>query len=223
MTAEENNGAAAAAAEEQRESRFQTAAALLIALFAAVLALNDLASAKFEGDQMMASNEQASAYAWYQSKSTKQGMVEGQLDMLTVLRDSGMIDPAKGAELNEVLSKLEGKVDRYDKEKDEILNGSSAVGQENWAQDIKGELGKVIGAEQYKQYAYGMDAAGNVFDLANLFLQLCLVLGAICLLFHQAGPRHAFFWGMNVCGGTGLVFAVLALLAALKVAREVPI
>ena len=200
---------------EEREKHFESIMGILLAVFAAVLSLNDLASSKFEGDQMMAASAQVSAYNWYQSKSIKQSLAEGQRDMAVMLRDSGAIAAGKSEAIDKLAGDLDAKIDRYDKEKNEILKGSQAVGEENWAQDVDGKMGVITGAQEYEATANGLDAAGNFFDLANLFLQLCLVFGALCLIFSQPAQRRFFFGVMNVTGIIGVAIAVVAIVRSL--------
>lgn len=200
---------------EAREKHFESLMGILLAVFAAVLSLNDLASSKFEGDQMMAANAQVSAYNWYQSKSIKQALAEGQRDMAAMLRDSGAVVATKTEAIDKLVTDLDAKVARYDKEKEEILKGSEAVGKDNWAQDVDGKMGVITGAKEYEATANGLDVAGNFFDLANLFLQLCLVFGALCLIFSQPAQRKFFFAVMNVTGVIGIGIAVVAILRSL--------
>jgi hypothetical protein len=200
---------------EDREKQFESLMGILLAIFAAVLSLNDLASAKFEGDQMMAASAQVSAYNWYQSKSIKESLAEGQRDMARMLAESGAIDPENEAGVAKLVTALDEEVTRYDKEKTEILRGSKAVGEANWAQDVDGKMGQITGAQEYEATALGLDAAGNYYDLANLFLQLCLVFGALCLIFNQPAQRKFFFAVMNVTGVIGTAIAVYALMRSL--------
>src|SRR5688500_8293472 len=85
---------------EAREKHFESRMGILLAIFAALLSLNDLASAKFEGDQMMAANAQVNTYSWYQSKSIKQSLVEGQRDMAQMLRESGAVQAGSAAAID---------------------------------------------------------------------------------------------------------------------------
>ena len=53
----------------------------VISLFAAVLALNELAAGKYGDDELQLNSEKTSAYLWYQSKGIKSTLVEGQRDL----------------------------------------------------------------------------------------------------------------------------------------------
>lgn len=202
---------------ESGSRSFEIICGVLIAVFAAVLAITDLGAGKFGDDQLIAHNEKNGAYLWYQSKGIKETLVEGQRDTLQALVDAGSIRPEQLAAVQSLVQNLEAEVRRYGKEKREILLGSSAVGRENWAQDVDGELGKVIGGRQWEVRAQALNDAGDVFNSATFFLQLCLVFGAISLVIHRQAVRRAFFWGMNVLGATGAVFSVLAFYQAMHV------
>lgn len=109
---------------------------------------------------------------------------------------------------------LDADAVRYGREKREILLGSKTVGRESWAQDVAGEMGKVTGAEEWKAKADALNDAGDVFDSATFFLQICLVLGAISLILQNDRLRNVFFTAMVVLGLVGLGFSVLAFVQA---------
>ena len=196
---------------------FEIVCGVLIAVFAAVLAITDLGAGKYGDDQLIAHNEKNGAYLWYQSKGIKETLVEGQRDTLQALVAAGSIRPEQLPAVQELIGKLNADVGRYGKEKREILLGSSIVGRENWVQDVDGELGQVRGARQWEVRAKALNDAGDVFNSATFFLQLCLVFGAISLVIQRQSVRRAFFWGMNVLGVTGAIFSVLAFYQAMHV------
>ncbi|HKV12361.1 MAG TPA: DUF4337 domain-containing protein, partial [Thermoanaerobaculia bacterium] len=189
-----------------------------IALFAAVLAVTDLGAGKFGDDELIAHNEKNNAYLWYQSKGIKETLVEGQRDTLQSLVDAGSIKPEQLPAVQGLIGKLDGKVERYGKEKKEILLGSAAVGPEGWAQDMNGEMGKVRGAKEWESEALALGGAGDVFDYSTLFLQICLVLGAISLVVQGGGTRKSFFLAMIGLGVIGTVFSALAFYQAFGIA-----
>jgi hypothetical protein len=98
--------------------------------------------------------------------------------------------------MDTLISSLDNDIVCYKKEKKEILLGSATIGKENWAQDIYGELGKVIGVKEWEVEIEKLGEAGNSFDGANLILQLCLVMGAICLITPTEGSKKKFFYAM---------------------------
>jgi hypothetical protein len=194
--------------------RFETWCGVVIALFAAVLAITDLGAGKYGDDELIAHNEKGGAYLWYQSKGIKETLVEGQRDTLKALVEAGSIRPEQLPAIRTTIQSLDSDAARYGKEKKEILLGSKAVGQENWAQDVGGEMGKVTGAQEWQAKADALNDVGDVFDYATLFLQLCLVLGAMSLILQDAKLGRAFFIAMMVLGSVGTGFAVMAFLQA---------
>ncbi|HEV2846530.1 MAG TPA: DUF4337 domain-containing protein [Thermoanaerobaculia bacterium] len=211
MVAEKIEAAPAAEREPEEKGRnFEVLCGLVIALFAAILAVTDLGAGKFGDDELIAHNEKNNAYLWFQSKGIKETLVEGQRDTLKTLVQADSIRPEQLAAIEGLIGSLDAKAARYGKEKTEILQGSAAVGQANWVQDVDGEMGKVVGAKGWESQAAALGGAGDTFDMATLFLQICLVVGAISLVVQSAGTRRAFFLGMIVLGVVGSVFSVLA-------------
>jgi len=193
---------------------FETWCGVVIALFAAVLAITDLGGGKYGDDELIAHNEKGGAYLWYQSKGIKETLVEGQRDTLQALVQAGSIRPEQLPAIEKMIQDLDGDATRYGREKKEILLGSKTVGQDNWAQDVAGEMGKVIGAEEWKAKADALNDAGDVFDYSTFFLQICLVMGAMSLILQHARMRNIFFTAMIVLGLVGLGFSVMAFLQA---------
>lgn len=211
MVAEKIEAAPVAEREPEEKGRnFEVLCGVVIALFAAILAVTDLGAGKFGDDELIAHNEKNNAYLWFQSKGIKETLVEGQRDTLQTLIEAGSIRPEQLAGIQGLIAKLDGKAARYGKEKTEILQGSATVGQANWVQDVEGEMGKVVGAKEWEAQATALGGAGDTFDLATLFLQICLVVGAISLVVQGTGTRRSFFLGMIVLGAVGTVFSILA-------------
>ncbi|MDO9280585.1 MAG: DUF4337 family protein [Pseudomonadota bacterium] len=86
--------APAAPDDDSGARRFELLAGLTLAVFAAVLAVVDLGGGKYGDDEIIGTNEKASLYQWYQSKSIKQAIVEQQQGLLTALLDAGAVAPA---------------------------------------------------------------------------------------------------------------------------------
>jgi hypothetical protein len=187
---------------------------LLVAVFAAVLAITDLGGGRYGGDEMIAVNEKSSAYLWYQSKGIKHDLTEGRSELLQSLVTSGAIAEDKKAVIDSLTSLLNKKMKKYDKQKEEILLGSAKVGKENWVQDIEGKYGVVIGAKEWEETAEKLGRAGDYFDGATLFLQLCIVMGAISLISSSNKSRLNFFIAMIVLGTIGSIITVYAFLLA---------
>jgi hypothetical protein len=196
--------------DEEQGKGFEMLCGVLIAVFAAVLAITDLGAGKYGDDELIAHNEKGAAYLWYQSKGIKETLVEGQRDTLQALVSAGTIRPEQLPAIDGMVRKLDGDVKRYGKEKKEILLGSDKVGKANWAQDVGGKMGQVTGASEWEAKSNVLNEVGDTFDYADFFLQLCLVFGAISLVLQAHRMRTVFFRIMIALGAAGTVFAVLA-------------
>ncbi|MBP8646147.1 MAG: DUF4337 domain-containing protein [Syntrophobacteraceae bacterium] len=203
--------------DNKEKKHFEIICALTLAIFAALLAITDLGAGKYGDDEIMGTNEKANVYAWFQSKSIKQSLVEGQRDLVKTLIDAGSVHQEQQPALQSLLEKLDQDVGRYEKEKTEILLGSAAVGKENWVQDTDGELGKVIGAKEWEKKLALLGQAGDRFDVAILLLQISLVLGAVSLVLQESKLRWIFYGTMTVLGTVGFFFSLQAFFTALSV------
>ncbi len=196
---------------------FELICGVTIALLAAILAITDLGASKYGDDEIIGNNARANVYACYQSKSIKQSLIEGQRDLLKALMESGAVRGELTQTLQDHVRDLDGQIERYAREKKELLLGSAAVGRENWAQEIDGELGKVVGAKEWDRKVDALAAAGDLFDLAVLFLQLCLVVGAVSLVLQKPSLKWGFYWAMVGLGMVGIVYSIRAFAVALPV------
>ncbi|HKY05605.1 MAG TPA: DUF4337 domain-containing protein [Blastocatellia bacterium] len=208
----ENIDAGSAAESEPKKwfNNFEVLCGITIALMAAILAVNDLGAGKFGDDELIAHNQKNNAYLWYQTKGVKETLVEEQRNTLQALVAAGSIRPEQLATVQGLVKTLDDKAARYEKEKTEILQGSATIGEANWAQDVDGKLGQVVGAKEWESKAVALGSAGDMFDYATLFLQICLVLGAISLVVQQEKLRSKFFMSMIVLGVIGLAFSIIA-------------
>ena len=191
--------------ENHGEDKLEIIIGLLMAIFAAVLGIAEIADKKAEAGYIVSNNEKAAAFQWYQSKSIKQNIASGQADLLKALAAAGTIKADKADAVKDIVQKLEGNVQRYEKEKNEIL-GMTEGGE---AKHVEGE-GKVKSAAYWEARAHTLHSTVNTFGLASLLLQLCLVLGAMCLMIHEAHIRKALLAFFICCGLTGVVCTALA-------------
>ena len=181
-----------------------------LSVFAALLAINDLGAGKFGDDELALGNDKTSAYLWYQAKGIKESLAEGQKSILESLLIASAVKPEQAEPLKALASTLQKDLVRYKKEKKEILLGSKTVGEANWAQDVNGEMGQVIGAKEFETKQTILGSAGDRFDVANLFLQLSIVAGAIGLLMKKIKMKRFFLASLFALGTTGVVFSVWA-------------
>jgi hypothetical protein len=200
---------------EEMSNRFEIRCGVVIAIFAALMAMNDLVAGKYGDDEIIGANEKAAAYLWYQAKSIKETLVEGEKSLLMSLKEAGAIQAVAVKGIDSHLVDLEKKTIRYKREKDEILKGSKTVGSASWAQEVNGEFGKVIGATEIEARMEVLSKAGDRFDVASLFFQICLVLGAMSLMLKKLSLRNAFFMGMSLLGSLGAVISLWTFLSVL--------
>ena len=188
------------------EKRIELIGGILLAFLATILSIVDLAGGKYGDDEIIAINEKASAFQWYQSKSIKETSVEMEKELLATLLGSGAIEKTNVDAMENFEKKLDSKLKKYQKEKEEILKGSAAVGKANWVQAKDGEMGKIIGAEEWAKKAEILGRAGDYFDLSVLFFHISLVLGAVSLVIEQMSIKKIFMVIMVILGILGIYF-----------------
>lgn len=181
---------------------------VLIAIFAAVLAINDLGGGRYGDDEMIAHKESATMYDWSQSKSIKSILSENQLQLLTILEKTNTIKEGHQDIIDSIKTSETKDINRYKKEMEEIRKGSANIDKKNWSiKDEKtGELGAIKGAAEWKAEAEKLGEAGDKFDLASLFLQICIVFGAISLVIQKTSTRKMFLYLMIGMGFIGTYF-----------------
>lgn len=202
---------------EKKSKTLERLIALVFSFFAAVSAINGLYGGKFGDDEMIAHNKENQMSTWYQAKSTKQILAENQRDMLKSFVKSKVVAESHRAAVDTLVMDLDQEINRYKKEKKEILLGSKAVGQENWAQDVDGKMGAVIGVKDYENTANLLGAAGDEFDLGSLLLNVCLVFGAVALILDEERLRAIFLVMLSIFGVAGTYFTIIAYLHAAAV------
>ncbi len=198
--------------EAKESSGFEMICGLTLAVLAAVLAITDIGGSRFGDDEIIAHNQKTNAFSWYQAKAVKESLIEGQRDMLRVMMDSGAIPARTRDQMTKLMSTLDSEIARYQKEKAEILLGSSKVGEAGWAIEQEGKLGQIKGALEWEREAEKLGEAGDTFDLSVLFLQICLVMGAISLILQGERMRNFFYATMVGLGGLGSYFSAVAFL-----------
>jgi hypothetical protein len=161
-------------AENEAHDRFRNRAALLIAVMAAVLAVGGLGGGNAT-DDMVGNNIKASdTWAFYQAKNVRQTMYKLEVDRLEGEIAAGALSPAQRAAAEKRIEDYKGTIARYDSEPDPEAPNDAA----------KGEGKKQLSA-QAKAYEAAFEEASvrdNNFDLAEVLLQLALVLGSVAIL-----------------------------------------
>lgn len=195
--------------------RAEAVGGVLIALFAALMAISQMVNGELEEEMMIAHNNVVSYSNWYQSKSIKESLKESELDYLTALISSGIVTDDKVQVIEEKIASVQKNIDKYSAEKTEILNGSAFVGKENWKQDIEGEMGVITGVKEWQQLAATYDYATKKFDYGMLFFQICIVLGAVCIIIYD-NPilQKILIILMIIFGITGTILSIYGYLLA---------
>ena len=181
-----------------------------IAIFAALLAVFDLKGGAVATEEIRLVVGQNNAYQWYQAKSMKASLANAQLELTKLLAESSA-DPAKVEAFNLQARSIKTKISEYEGEKKEILLGSKAVGENHWVQKIDGHLGKVIGAKEYEEKLLAIAEKGANIDIAILWLQMALVLGALGLLMSGREGKYLLLLGTIVTGLLGSFYGVWGL------------
>lgn len=188
---------------------------ILIAVFAALLAIAELVNNDLEEEMMIAHGQFVNYSNWYQSKSIKQSLKESELDYLNALTEAGIIPEDKSNNIKTKIAQTKGMVLKYEAEKTEILVGSSNVPREHWAQDLDGEMGKITGINQWEKLTQDYETATKKFDLGKLLFQICIVLGAICIIIRENKKlQKNFILLMLAFGAIGIIISIYGFILA---------
>jgi flagellar motor protein MotB len=148
------------------------------AIFAVLLSLNSIFGGNADNNAIIAQAETTNLWAYFQSKSTKQGIQEAQLRQLELdkIKEAHKGDAAYLQKLDSTLAYTRQQIERYEKEKNEIKQQAEAKQTEANAQN----------------------QSGDVYDLAEGFYQVSLVLGALVLV-----AQLEKLWVFSVLFGLG--------------------
>ncbi|MBV8688296.1 MAG: DUF4337 domain-containing protein [Alphaproteobacteria bacterium] len=161
-------------AENEATEKFRNRAALMIAILAAVLAIGGLGGGNAT-DDMVANNIKASdSWAFYQAKNVRQTMYEIAVDDLGQQLATGGLTAEGRAAAEKRLAEYKKTVDRYDSEPDPKAPNDPLAG--DGKKEIKAR------AQSYEDAFAVASAQDNNFDLAEVALQLALVLGSVAIL-----------------------------------------
>ncbi|MCX6743287.1 MAG: DUF4337 family protein [Candidatus Parcubacteria bacterium] len=196
---------------EEDSSKFEIIAGIIIAFFTAILAIASLAGNSYGQSVLLGNSQKNSAYDWYNTKGIKQMIVEGQKETVVSLLASGLIKAEAKAALQQNSADLDKSINKYTSEKNEIMVGSAALDKSQWAQDVNGEFGKVVGAQEWENKIATLDKAGAKMDLASLFLQICLVVGAISLIMRKPKSKWTFLGLTVIIGLIGTIYMIIGL------------
>jgi hypothetical protein len=160
--------------DNARAETFRSRAALLIACLAAMLAIGGLGGGNATDDMIFNNVRASDTWAFYQAKNVRQTLYELRAaDLEAALAGAGLT-PENRDRLTSQLAEARATVARYESEPDATAPNDP----------LRGE-----GKAQLRAQARAFEAAreeasardGN-FDMAEVFLQLALVLGSVAIL-----------------------------------------
>ena len=137
--------------------------------------------------------------------------------LLEALLESGSVQATAIPSLREKLERTEAEIERLERQRQEIELGSEVVGEANWSIESGSGYGRVEGAKEQNRRLSLITRAVDRFDLAQVFMQVGLVLGAISLLFKSPTRKWRFFYLMCLLGSVGMVFSAWGWAVALGV------
>ena len=157
--------------ENEKAEHFRNGAALLIALLAAVLAIGGLGGGNAT-DDMISNNIRASdTWAFFQAKNIRQTVHELAAEELEAeMAAAGTATPAQ----RERLAGYRATIERYENEPDPAAPNDPLRGE--------GKRQLSAQAEAFEAARERASAQDNNFDMAEVLLQLALVLGSVAIL-----------------------------------------
>lgn len=78
-------------------------------------------------------------------------------------------------------------------------------------------MGVVMGTKEWEEKANKLYNLGDTFNLSILFLQLCLVFGAISLVLHILKFKWILLWCAIVSGSFGVAVSIYAFIRAFNI------
>ena len=161
-------------AENAQAEEFRNRAALLIALLAAILAIGGLGGGNATDDMIDANIRASDTWAFFQAKNIRQTNLEVAADQI----EAFLATPGLGAEaragLSRRLAQYRADIIRYEDEADPAAPNDP----------LRGEGKKQLRAQALAFEAKREQAAqqDSNFDMAEVLLQLALVLGSVAIL-----------------------------------------
>jgi len=196
MDPEEIIAEAAEAEPHPDHDQFRNRAAMLIAVVAAVLAIGGLGGGNAT-DEMISANIHASdTWAFFQAKNVRQTAYEIAAEDLRQQIASGGMSAAGRAQAEKTLKGYESKIARYDDEPDRAHPDDPTAGE--------GKKQLTARAQMFEAARTKAEAQDGNFDLAEVFLQLAIVLGSVSIL----SLNRRVLIGAAAAGGIGLILTL---------------
>jgi hypothetical protein len=174
------------AVEQGRESRLNSIIALLVAIAATLMALDNIKDGNVGQAMAQAQAHTVDTWSYYQAKSTKQNLAEATLATLQAMRAAAPAG-ASAADLDARIATYQAQIARYEKEKN----------------DIKAQ------AEGYQAEYDRLNLHDDQFDLSDAGFSVAIALFGVTAL-----TRKRWLLGVAAVFMTvGLVFGVAGFLS----------
>lgn len=183
-------------AENEAEEKFRNRAALLIAIFAMLLAVGSLGGGNVAEDMIHANIKASDTWAFFQAKNVRQTVYEVAVEDVKAQLASPSLPPDARASLQRALADYQATIARYDNEPDPAAPTDSMRGEGK-----KQLAAQARGYERARERAGAQDAN---FDYSEVALQLALVLGSVAIL---ALSRPVLYLSIGL-GAVGLVLLI---------------
>ncbi len=175
---------------------FRNRAALLIAMLAALLAIGGLGGGNATDDMIQSNIRASDTWAFFQAKNMRQTAYEIAADDLERRLAAGGMTGEVRIAAEKSLADYRATIARYDDEPDPARPGDPLAGE--------GKKQLAAQARAHEAARGVAEARDNNFDLAEVFLQLAIVLGSVAILVLSRPVLIA----SAACGVIGLAFTV---------------
>ena len=161
-------------AEQASAERFRDRAALLIAFLAAVLAIGGLGGGNATDDLIGYNIRATDSWSFFQAKNARQTIYEVATDQLQLQLADPALPADRRAALERQLTDYRATIARYEDEPDAEAPNDPLRGE--------GKRQLRARAQAYEEARDRAAAQDSNFDLAEVLLQLALVLGSVAIL-----------------------------------------
>jgi hypothetical protein len=161
-------------AEQASAERFRDRAALLIAFLAAVLAIGGLGGGNATDDLIGYNIRATDSWSFFQAKNARQTIYEVAADQLQLQLADPALPADRRAALERQLADYRATIARYEDEPDAEAPNDPLRGE--------GKRQLRAQAQSFEEARDRAAAQDTNFDLAEVLLQLSLVLGSVAIL-----------------------------------------
>jgi hypothetical protein len=161
-------------AEHASADRFRDRAALLIAFLAAILAIGGLGGGNATDDLIGYNIRAADAWSFFQAKNARQTIYEVAAEEIELALADPALPAARRAAMTQQLADYRRTIERYESEPDPDAPNDPLRGE--------GKRQLMAQASAFEEARDRAAAQDSNFDLAEVALQLALVLGSVAIL-----------------------------------------